>query len=60
MLFLYYLKFQDVLSDDQLTQELKEVINVDSDTFDIEKGLKLEGENWYFSTKDIFKIFNSS
>ena len=58
ILFLYYLKFQDVLSEDQLTQELKEVINVDSDTFDIEKGLKLEGENWYFSTKDVFKIFN--
>ena len=57
MLFLYYLKFQDVLSEDQFTQELKEVINVDSDTFDIEKGLKLEGENWYFSTKDMFKIF---
>ena len=58
MLFLYYLKFQDVLSEDQFIQELKEVINVDSDTFDIEKGLKLEGENWYFSTKDVFKIFN--
>ncbi len=57
ILFLYYLKFQDVLSDDQLIQELKEVINVDSDNFDIEKGLKLEGENWYFSTADIYKLF---
>ena len=58
ILFLYYLNFQDVLSEDQFTQELKEVINVNSDTFNIEKGLKLEGENWYFSTKDVFKIFN--
>ena len=58
ILFLYYLKFQDVLSEDQFRQELKEVIDVDSDTFDIEKGLKLEGERWYFSTVDIFKLFN--
>ncbi|HDZ17994.1 hypothetical protein LCGC14_1468180 [marine sediment metagenome] len=58
ILFLYYLKFQDVLTEEQLIQELREVINVDSDTFDIEKGLKIEGESWYFSTIDIDKIFN--
>ncbi len=57
ILFLYYLKFQDVLTEAQFTLELKEVINVDSDTFDIEKGLKIEGGIWYFSTKDIEKIF---
>ena len=57
ILFLYYLKFQDVLSEDQFRQELKEVIDVDSDTFDIDKGLKLEGERWYFSTADIYKLF---
>ncbi len=58
ILFLYYLKFQDVLTEDQLIQELKEVINVDADTFDIDKGMKIEGESWYFSTADIDKIFN--
>ena len=57
ILFLYYLKFQDVLTEEQFIQELKEVINVDSDTFDIEKGLKIEGGIWYFSTTDIDKIF---
>ena len=56
MLFLYYLKFQDVLLEDQFIQELKEVINVDSDTFDIEKGLKLEGENWYSLLKMCLKF----
>ncbi|KKN08772.1 hypothetical protein LCGC14_1053360 [marine sediment metagenome] len=57
ILFLYYLKFQDVLTEEQLIQELREVIDVDSDTFDIDKGLKIEGESWYFSTADIDKIF---
>ncbi len=57
ILFLYYLKFQDVLTEAQLIQELREVIDVDSDTFDIDKGLKIEGESWYFSTADIDKIF---
>ncbi len=57
LLFLYYLKFQDVLSEDQLLQELKEIINVDSDNFDIEKGIFME-ERWYFSMNDIVKLFN--
>jgi hypothetical protein len=57
ILFLYYLKFQDVLSDDQLTQELKEIIDVDSFDFEIDRGLRIEGA-WYFSTKDIFKLFD--
>ena len=57
ILFLYYLRVQDVINDELLTQELKEVINVDSDVFDIEKGLLMEGD-WYFSKKDIYKLFD--
>ncbi|MFX1418592.1 MAG: hypothetical protein ACFE9N_06700 [Promethearchaeota archaeon] len=57
ILFLYYLKFQDVLTEEQFIQELKEVIDVESYDFDIEKGLLIEG-SWYFSTNDIFKLFN--
>ncbi|MHA1933458.1 MAG: hypothetical protein ACW96X_13015 [Promethearchaeota archaeon] len=57
ILFLYYLKFQDVLTEDQFIQELKEVINVDSDTFDIEKGMLMENI-WHFSQRDIGKLFS--
>ena len=57
LLFLYYLKFQEVLSQDQLIQELKEIIDVDSDYFNVEKGVYMEGA-WYFSMKDIYKLFN--
>ncbi|MFW9970814.1 MAG: hypothetical protein ACFFDF_11510 [Candidatus Odinarchaeota archaeon] len=57
LLFLYYLKFQEVLSENQLIQELKEVIDVDSVNFNIEKGVYMEGA-WYFSMKDIYKIFS--
>lgn len=57
ILFLYYLKFQEVLTEEQFTQELKEVINVNSDTFDIEKGMLIENI-WYFSLKDIGKLFS--
>ncbi|MFX1365218.1 MAG: hypothetical protein ACFFCE_05515 [Promethearchaeota archaeon] len=57
ILFLYYLKFQEVLSEDQLIQELKEIINVDSDNFDVEKGIFME-ERWYFSMSDIVKLFD--
>jgi hypothetical protein len=57
ILFLYYLKFQEVLTEDQFIQELKEVIDVDSDNFDIMKGLLIEN-SWYFSTNDMFKLFN--
>jgi len=57
ILFLYYLRFQKVLSDEQFTSELKEIIDVDSLDFDIEKGLRIEGM-WYFSTKDVYKLFN--
>ncbi|MHA2288083.1 MAG: hypothetical protein ACXABG_04780 [Promethearchaeota archaeon] len=57
ILFLYYLRFQGVLTDQRFTRELREVINVDSTYFDIEKGLLIEG-SWYFSTFDIYKLFN--
>ncbi|MFX0008190.1 MAG: hypothetical protein ACFFA7_07190 [Promethearchaeota archaeon] len=57
LLFLYYLKFQEVLSEDQLIQELREIIDVDSVNFSIEKGVYIEGA-WYFSMKDIYKLFN--
>jgi len=57
LLFLYYLKFQEVLSEDQLIQELREIIDVNSDNFDAEKGVFMEGA-WYFSVKDIYKLFN--
>jgi len=57
ILFLYYLRYQGVLTDEQFTRELKEVIKVDSVTFDIERGLLIEG-SWYFSTSDIYKLFN--
>jgi hypothetical protein len=57
ILFLYYLRYQEVLTEEQLIQELREVINVDSEFFDINKGLLIEGF-WYFSTSDISKLFN--
>ncbi|MFX1345349.1 MAG: hypothetical protein ACFFBC_04365 [Promethearchaeota archaeon] len=57
ILFLYYLKFQEVLTEEQFIQELKEVIDVSSDKFNIEKGVFIEGA-WYFSAKDIYKLFN--
>lgn len=37
LLFLYYLKFQEVITEEQFIQELKEVIDVDSDSFDVRK-----------------------
>ncbi|MFX1411550.1 MAG: hypothetical protein ACFFA6_14455 [Promethearchaeota archaeon] len=57
LLFLYYLKFQEVLSEDQVLQELKEIIDINSDNFDVDKGIFMEGA-WYFSLKDIYKLFN--
>ncbi|MHA2400465.1 MAG: hypothetical protein ACXADU_16445 [Promethearchaeota archaeon] len=57
ILFLYYLKYQEVLTEQQFIQELKEVIDVDSELFDVKKGLLIEGF-WYFSSPDIFKLFN--
>jgi hypothetical protein len=57
MLFLYYLRYQNVLDDEKFTAELKEIINVDSPDYDVEQGLLIEG-SWYFSKKDVYKLFN--
>ncbi|MFX1237165.1 MAG: hypothetical protein ACFFAS_02885 [Promethearchaeota archaeon] len=57
ILFLNYLRYQEVIDDSILTQELKEVLDVDSETFDINKGLLIEGA-WHFSSKSIYKIFD--
>ncbi len=57
ILFLYYLRYQGVLTDEQFTRELKEVINVESASFDTKRGLLIEG-SWYFSTSDIYKLFD--
>jgi len=56
ILFLYYLRYQDVLDAEQFAQELKEIFDIDSIDYDIEKGLMIES-SWYFSTKDIYKLF---
>jgi len=56
LLFLYYLKYQNVLTKEQFTQELAEIIDVDSLDFEVEKGLLIEN-SWYFSSADVFKIF---
>lgn len=56
ILFLYYLKYHEVLTDEQLLGEIKEVLNVNSKNFDIEKGALIE-DRWYFSMKDIYNIF---
>jgi len=56
LLFLYYLRYQNVLTKEQFTRELAEIIKVDSLDFDVEKGLLIEN-SWYFSTKDVYKLF---
>ncbi|MBA7685689.1 hypothetical protein ES703_94114 [subsurface metagenome] len=56
ILFLFYLKYQNVLSDELFAQEMREVLNIDDEIFNIERGLLMEN-NWYFSKKDIYKIF---
>ena len=57
ILFLYYLRYQEVLTYEQFLGELKEVINLDSATFNVERGALIEGR-WYFSRKDINKLFD--
>jgi len=56
ILYLYYLKSQGVLEEERFLAELKEVINIKSKTFDVDKGLLIEGK-WYFSRKDILSLF---
>lgn len=57
ILYLYYLRFQDVLTEERFTKEISEVVKLDSKTFDVEKGLIIEGK-WHFSKKDFFKLFD--
>ena len=56
ILYLYYLKSQEVLQEERFIAEMEEVINIESDIFDVEKGLLIEGK-WYFSKKDIYGLF---
>jgi len=56
LLFLYYLRYQNVLTKEQFTRELAEIISVDSLDFEVENGLQIEN-SWYFSTADVYKIF---
>ena len=51
------MRYQGVLTEEQFTRELKEVINVDSASFDLTRGLLIDGL-WYFSTADIYKLFD--
>ena len=57
LLFLYYLRFQDVLDEELFIKELKEIIDLDSGRFDVDKGLSINS-NRYFDRKDIYKIFH--
>jgi hypothetical protein len=56
ILFLYYLHYQEILTQDKLEKELAEVINTDSDNFDVQQGVIIEND-WCFSREDIFNLF---
>jgi len=56
ILFLYYLKYQDVLTEKQFIQEFKEVVDLDSQNFDIKEGCYIENK-WAFAEDDIYKLF---
>jgi len=56
ILFLYYLKYQKVLTEEQFRKEIEEIINLDSQDFDLQKGYRIEGK-WAFAEKDIYKLF---
>ncbi|TFF97899.1 MAG: hypothetical protein EU541_07570 [Promethearchaeota archaeon] len=56
ILFLYYLHYQEILSEEQFKKELGEVIDTDSDIFDLKEGVLIEN-SWCFSRKDIFNLF---
>ncbi|MFW9823659.1 MAG: hypothetical protein ACFFE4_12020 [Candidatus Thorarchaeota archaeon] len=57
ILFLYYLKYQEVVTEEQFDQELREVIDVDSEYFNVKRGLLIDGL-YYFSMNDIYKLFS--
>jgi hypothetical protein len=56
ILFLYYLHYQEILSEGELEDELKEVIDTEAELFDLKEGIIIEN-NWCFSRKDIFNLF---
>ncbi|MFO7795349.1 MAG: hypothetical protein ACQERB_10645 [Promethearchaeati archaeon] len=56
ILFLYYLKYLDVLTEEQFIQEFKEVVDLDSKDFDIQDGYCIE-KKWVFAKKHMYKIF---
>lgn len=56
LLFLYYLEYQGVLTEEQMTNEAKEILNANSKDFDLEKGFLIE-DMWYFSKQNIFDLF---
>ena len=57
LLFLYYLRFQHVLDEQYFLNEMNEIIDLDSDKFNVDEGLLID-RNRYFDRKDIFKVFN--
>ena len=56
ILYLFYLRYQDVLDEARFLSEMKEVINVDAKNFSVENGLLIE-DKWYFGRSDYSKLF---
>ncbi len=56
ILFLYYLHYQEILTIEDVKRELGEVIDVNSDIFDVKEGVLIENA-WCFSRKDMFNLF---
>lgn len=56
ILYLYYLKFQNVLTDEIFHSEIEEVLNINDESFDLNKGLMINGV-WYYSKEDLFNVF---
>lgn len=57
ILYLYYLHYQEILTKGELKKELAEVIDINSDSFDVERGIIIEND-WCFSKDDIFNLFD--
>lgn len=56
ILYLYFLEYQNIITEAQLHQELNEIIQLNQNKFDLEKGVKRRGK-WYFSKKEVQNIF---
>ncbi|MFX0072237.1 MAG: hypothetical protein ACFFAO_14210 [Candidatus Hermodarchaeota archaeon] len=56
-LLLYYLRFQDVIDEGHFLKELKEIVDLTGDKFNVENGF-LINKNRYFNRKDFYKIFH--